>query len=122
MRRSALAITRLLVVGSVVLPWAGAADVASSDLEHRFNQTVRPFLTSYCIGCHGGATPAAQLDLHSYTTTAAVVQDFARWNLVLEKLTAGQMPPKPMKQPPPETRQAVIDWIQAVRMNEARKN
>jgi hypothetical protein len=64
MRSRAIAITRLLVVGSVSLPWAGVADVASSDLEHRFAQNVRPFLTSYCVGCHGGATPAAQFDLY----------------------------------------------------------
>jgi len=28
--------TRLLVIGSIALPWAGAADVASSDLEYKF--------------------------------------------------------------------------------------
>ena len=122
MRRSALAITRLLVIGSIALPWAGAADVASSDLEHKFAQTVRPFLASYCVGCHGGATPAAQFDLQPYTTVAAVVRDYPRWNLVLEKLTAKEMPPKQAPQPPADVRQEVIDWVRAERMNEARKN
>ena len=32
------------------------------------------------------------------------------------------MPPKPMKQPPEAARQQVIDWIGAVRKNEALKN
>ena len=41
---------------------------------------------------------------------------------MLEKLTAKEMPPKAMPQPPAEARQQVIDWIQAVRANEARKN
>ena len=40
----------------------------------------------------------------------------------MERLTAKEMPPKPMPQPPAEARQQVIDWIQAVRANEARKN
>src|SRR5260370_1824768 len=122
MRRSALAITRLLVIGSIALPWAGAADVASSDLEHKFAQTVRPFLASYCVGCHGGATPAAQFDLQPYTTVAAVVRDYPRWNLVLEKLTAKEMPPKQAPQPPADVRQEVIDWVRAERTNEARQN
>src|ERR1700736_2105072 len=122
MRRSALAITRLLVTGSIALPWAGAADVAHSDLEHRFAQTVRPFLNSYCVGCHGGATPAAQFDLRPYSTVAAVIQDYPRWNLVLEKLTAKEMPPKQAPQPPADIRQEVIDWVRAERTNEARKN
>jgi hypothetical protein len=122
MRRSALAITLLLVIGSIALPWADAADVASSDLEHRFTQNVRPFLKSYCVGCHGGATPAAQFDLRPYSTVAAVIQDYPRWNLVLEKLTAKEMPPKQAPQPPADVRQEVIDWVRAERTNEARKN
>jgi hypothetical protein len=119
MRRS---VTRLLVVGSIALPWAGAADAVSSDLEHRFTQNVRPFLASYCVGCHGGATPAAQFDLRPYSTMAAVIQDYPRWNLVLEKLTAREMPPKQAPQPPSDARQEVIDWIRSERMNEARRN
>jgi hypothetical protein len=83
------AITRLLVVGCIAIPW-----MCASDLERGFAQTVRPFLTSYCVGCHGGHTPAAQFDLRSYATTAAVIRDLAHWNLVLEKLTAQEMPPK----------------------------
>ena len=122
MRRSAPAITLLLVAGSIALPLAGAADAANSDLENRFARTVRPFLASYCAGCHGGATPAAQFDLQSYTKMAAVIRDYPRWSLVLEKLTARQMPPKQALQPPADARQQVIDWVQAVRMNEARKN
>jgi hypothetical protein len=94
----------------------------AADLERDFAQTVRPFLTSYCVGCHSGATPAAQFDLKPYSTTAQVVRDYPRWNLVLEKLTAHEMPPKPMKQPPADARQAVIGWIQAVRASEAKKN
>jgi hypothetical protein len=126
MRRSSLVITRLFLLGSVAIPPSvprlGAADVANSDLERKFSQTVRPFLASYCVGCHAGATPAAQLDLQSYSTAAAVIRDYPRWNLVLEKLSANQMPPKPVKQPPAEARQAVIEWIEAIRSNEARKN
>lgn len=51
-----------------------------------------------------------------------VVRDYPRWALVLEKLTAKQMPPAPLPQPPAEARQKVIAWIEAVRRNEARKN
>ncbi|HEY1340310.1 MAG TPA: DUF1592 domain-containing protein [Bryobacteraceae bacterium] len=79
-------------------------------------------MATYCIGCHGGASPAAQFNLAAYASVDAVVRDYPRWNLALEKLTAGQMPPKPAKQPSAEARQEVIGWIQAVRAAEARKN
>ncbi|MEX2261035.1 MAG: DUF1587 domain-containing protein, partial [Bryobacteraceae bacterium] len=122
MLRSALAIARLLVLGSIAILCMCAAEAANSDLERGFARTVRPFLASYCIGCHGGATPAAQFDIRPYTTMAAVIRDYAHWNLVLEKLTAGEMPPKPAKQPPADTRRKTIDWIQAMRTGEAQKN
>ena len=62
MGSSSVAIARLLLFGSIVIPHVHASD-ANADLERGFAQTVKPFLTSYCIGCHSGATPAAQFDL-----------------------------------------------------------
>src|SRR5438874_5759183 len=94
MRYNANAIARLLVCGAIAISSMRAADSANSDLERRFAETVRPFLNSYCVGCHGGASPAAQFDLRQYSTIGAIVQDYPRWNLVLEKLGAGEMPPK----------------------------
>src|SRR5450432_4322356 len=127
MGRSPVAVARMLVLGSIAISWTHipclhAADPANSDLERRFAQTVRPFLATYCVACHGGASPAAQFDLRPFTTLAAVVRDYPPWNLVLEKLSANQMPPQPVKQPPAQARQEVIAWVQAMRMSEARKN
>ena len=45
-----------------------AANAATSSLDQQFQETVKPFVTKYCIGCHSGAMPAAQFDLKSYTT------------------------------------------------------
>ena len=99
-----------------------AVDVTNADLERKFAQTVRPFLTRYCIVCHGGAAPAGQFDLRPYSTMASVIQDYPRWALVLDKLTAQEMPPKVAPQPPADARQQIIDWVLGVRMNEARRN
>ncbi len=95
---------------------------ADAYLARRFIQTVRPFVTSYCAGCHSGPTPAASLDLQRYSTMESVVDDFPHWALVLSKLTTKEMPPPGMKQPPEELRRQMIEWIIAVRKNEARKN
>src|SRR5436305_12969833 len=122
MQCSTPALKRLLLAGSIAFCCIHAAEAADSDLERQFSQTVRPFLTSYCVGCHSGTAPAAQFDVRAYSNMAAVIGDYPHWERVLQKLTAEQMPPKPAKQPPAEIRQAVIDWVQAVRANEARKN
>jgi hypothetical protein len=91
-------------------------------LDRDFQQIVRPFVASYCAGCHSGEKPAAQLDLKQHTSLALVVRDQAHWATVAEKLTAHQMPPAQAKQPPPAERQRVVDWIHLVRRIEARRN
>jgi len=116
-----LFLTPLLAVGCIAVPM-NAATPPGAGVERGFIETVQPFLSSYCTSCHSGAKPAAQLDLRQYSTTASVVQDFSRWNRVLARLAAKEMPPKAMKQPPDEARQQVIDWIQATWTNEARKH
>jgi hypothetical protein len=113
--------TLFWTLSSILLPVLSAAD-SNADLGRKFTQTVRPFVDQYCVACHSGTSPAAGLDLRPYQTMASVVHDYGQWSIVLDKLAAGQMPPKGMKQPPPESRQAVVDWIKAVRVNEAQKN
>lgn len=108
----------------VILAIAAMSAVGGSvpSPEQQFEQTVRPFLTRYCIGCHSGSAAAAQFDLKAYTTMDMVIRDFPRWALVKERLAAGEMPPKPLTPPEPEARQEVIQWIGAVRAEEVRKH
>ena len=119
--RQPLAIIQLLILGSLTASLR-AAEPSDADLERKFSQTVKPFLAGYCIGCHSGATPAAQLDLKPYSSMATVIKDYPHWNLVLEKLAAKEMPPKGLKQPGEDVRLDVINWIGAVRSGEARKH
>ena len=122
MRRWVLPVILRLTLGIIVISAFPAANAAHSPLEQQFAQTVRPFVARYCFGCHSGNTPAAQFDLKAYSTVDMVVRDYSRWALVLEKLTAKQMPPPPVPQPTEESRQQVIDWIKAMRLDEAQKN
>ena len=88
-----------------------------------FDTTIRPFLQTYCYTCHGGQQPAAGFDLTAYTTPGSVVSDQRRWNLVAARLTAGEMPPRQSRQQPtPAQRQSVIDWIEAVNAEDARRH
>jgi mono/diheme cytochrome c family protein len=99
------------------------ASGAPPNLERRFTETVRPFLESYCVSCHGGATPAAQLDFRKFASIGDVVADYPHWALVLDKLREGQMPPPQARnQPTAADRQQVIDWVESVRRGEAKRN
>ncbi len=111
-----------LAAGLVAVAAVPAAFAAGPTLDQQFAQTVQPFVTQYCIACHSGKTPAAQFDLKAYTSVETVAQDFPHWARVLDKLSAQQMPPKMMPQPPEASRQQVIDWIRAMRAAEAERN
>src|SRR5579883_985267 len=106
-----------ILAGSIALSAPGDAAI-----EQQFARIVRPFIAQYCAACHGGASAAAGFDLKSYSTVAMVAQDYVRWGTVIDKLSSQKMPPNGMPQPGADQRRAVISWIQAMRLNEARKN
>src|SRR4051812_48907326 len=88
----------------------------SAAFEQGFAESVRPFLKSYCFVCHGTDTQEGKLDLSVYSNTASVINDEARWKLVLERLQAEEMPPEDADEHPSrQEREAVIGWIRAFR-------
>src|SRR5437763_11367947 len=79
---------------------AQAAEPARPELGGRFRDVVRPFLKTFCLECHSGEKPKADLDLAPYSTLDAVEKDSRQWAKVLEKLKAEEMPPEEAKQHP----------------------
>ncbi|HXA49816.1 MAG TPA: DUF1592 domain-containing protein [Candidatus Acidoferrum sp.] len=101
---------------------AAGSLAASPALDRQFDETVRPFVAKYCLGCHSGQSAAAQFDLKAYTSLTTVTRDFPRWALVMERLNAKEMPPKAVPAPPEDVRQHVVEWIQSVRAEEIKKS
>ena len=116
-------VSRLILLSTIAISCMQAAERADSDLERRFAQTVRPFLNTYCIGCHGGSAPAAKFDLTPYSTPGAVIRDHAQWEHVLERLTTDRCLQCPPNSLPLTPGNKVIDWmIQAIHIREAQKS
>jgi hypothetical protein len=102
---------------------AAATDPVIGLLERGFRETVHPFIGTYCVECHGKTNPKGDLDLSAYSAAEAVARDYARWETVLEQLQAGSMPPaKAKRHPQGELRRDVIEWIQALRKQEAKRH
>jgi len=55
-----------------------AADRRELDLDRRFNGTVRPFVETYCITCHGKEKSKGDLDLSPYSTVDSVAGVYVR--------------------------------------------
>src|SRR5689334_9103822 len=113
---------RSITLAAIVLLLAACAARAGdqADLDRHFSTTIRPFLEHYCIDCHGGDKPEGQFDMAKlYGSVSGVIDDQARWPVLLEKLTTKKMPPKDASDFPTDpARQDVIDWVRAVRSNE----
>ena len=108
----------------VVLLLACVSTSAFADspvLQKQFDDTVKPFVGKYCVGCHSGAQPTAQFDLKSYTSIDQVKEDFPRWSLLADRLTAHEMPPKSMPQPSAAAAQQIVDFVHAVRGEEIKR-
>src|SRR5882672_4677334 len=98
------------IVTGALLIWLGALSVPASSRQatagrpsppartDAFETSIKPFLETYCYGCHSGNQPAAGFDLASYATQESVISDPRRWNLVLTRLRASEMPPSQSRQ------------------------
>ncbi len=85
--------------------------VAAGPADSAFAATVAPVLKSYCVSCHGGGKPKADLSLDS------LAPDFARngekWQSVLERLTDGSMPPQGKPRPSAAEARTITTWAAA---------
>jgi hypothetical protein len=119
--RSGLLTCGLLV--AFAAPGAPAPDPGGAALEQSFQKSVRPFVETYCLSCHGPEKTKGDLDLSGDTTLQRVAQDPSRWERVLERLEANEMPPEKAKlHPPAGAGRDVIAWIGAMRTHEAKRN
>ncbi len=97
----------------VFLSLAGLAiaGAGSSASDHRpvppgedspsFETTVRPFLEENCLACHSSRRRKGGLDLEAYDSIEKVTADADRWEEVIRKVGAGEMPPED-EEPRPE--------------------
>ena len=72
---------------------AQAAVPSDPELDRRFAADVRPLLATYCFTCHSQQKHEGELDLSVFATTADVVRGQSRWQTLLARVQAGEMPP-----------------------------
>lgn len=118
------------IVGVGLFVWganlASAAEPAvevDDALARQFRDDVAPFLQKNCLACHGSEKQEAKLDLAPFDSVAKVTAGHQIWEIVLERLEAGEMPPEDAQpQPTADERKAIAAWIRAVRKREADRN
>jgi uncharacterized protein DUF1592/uncharacterized protein DUF1588/uncharacterized protein DUF1587/uncharacterized protein DUF1585/uncharacterized protein DUF1595/cytochrome c len=107
---------RLFVILGL-LPWVCLAGNSS------FEKTVQPFLKSNCLLCHNAKMKVGGLSLDGYSSARTALANRELWEKVIQKLRAGQMPPKGRPAPPPEEVARVTHWfdVEFARMDRSLK-
>ena len=93
----------------------GAQDPGQSG----FDKEVEPLLQKYCVSCHGPDKAKAQVRIDALTGDFKP-EELGQWNLVVEMLEHGDMPPKKaVAQPTEEERLHLTSWLSAA-INQAK--
>ena len=74
-----------------------------------YNQAARPFLKTYCFGCHGEDEQSSKIRFDEYERLT--LDDVGLWRLALESVEQGEMPPEHEDQPTDEEREAFVQWL-----------
>jgi Protein of unknown function (DUF1587)/Planctomycete cytochrome C len=93
---------------------AAAATAARDQVDQAgFQSSVQPFIAKARSGCHNAKLQSGGLNLQTYANVEAVTKDRPHWELILEKLRSGQMPPPGIPRPAEADTKSVIAWISA---------
>jgi mono/diheme cytochrome c family protein len=102
----------------VLLPliWFAAAPPARQAQKPRgassFDKTILPFLADNCYICHNAKKQSGGLNLEAFKTAASIAQNREKWEVVLQKLSTGEMPPAGLPRPKETELKAVIRLIE----------
>ncbi|MDB4537406.1 DUF1592 domain-containing protein [Akkermansiaceae bacterium] len=77
-----------------------------------FDKAVKPFFKEHCLSCHGPKKSKGDITLHTLNGEMEG-GDLERWELILEMLKSGEMPPEVEPQPDRESREKVSEWIES---------
>jgi len=79
-----------------------------------FREDVLPVLSKNCLRCHSDRQQAGKLSLEGFRDGALASERPEVWQKVLDKITTGQMPPRPMAPLSSADVGAVSEWIRTL--------
>lgn len=99
------------LVAVLMLALCTSSGVVAQDAE--FDQTVKPFLESYCVKCHGKSRHEGDRRFDALLGNITDDSSLSDYQDMLDQLNLAEMPPEESKQPGTEERRAVIEWLTA---------
>lgn len=107
------AVNQPSALGALILCCASFV-LAADEPSLEFGSSGRPFLEQYCLGCHSGKDPKAELTFEPFVDAPSVVKQRKVWDNALKMIVAGEMPPKDKPRPSVAEAEAFVDLVKAV--------
>lgn len=112
MSEKSLSLTILLHVALTgSLSGLAAEFVESAEPSAMYRTDVGSLVEKFCLECHSGKSPEADLSLRSLPGNPREAADLATWKKVFEQLESSAMPPMSARQPTLDERLKAMDWI-----------
>ena len=93
----------IIAAASLVAAIPASTVLAASPLD-----SVRPYLSQYCYGCHGAEEQEGDYRFDTLGADLAELQNLEAWQGILDQLNLGEMPPREKPQPQFEETAKVI--------------
>ena len=71
------------------------------------------FIKRYCLECHSGKNPKANLDLSRFDSMNRILSKALLWDEILIRLSEGDMPPKEADLPTLDERSDFLNWVKS---------
>jgi mono/diheme cytochrome c family protein len=89
----------LLIAGPLGAEEPAAQSQSEAEFTQAAEEQIRPFLVKHCLACHGPEKPKADLRLDQLSADLSDAKTRETWSAVVERLAAGEMPPKEKPRP-----------------------
>lgn len=76
-----------------------------------FKETARPFIEQHCLSCHGEKKAQAGFRIDLLSGDLTVPKMAEQWKEVIDRVGAGEMPPKSRPRPDIKQSAAFVDWV-----------
>jgi hypothetical protein len=95
----------------LILLTALSACLAEAAVPANFDQAVRPLLSGTCAACHNEKLASGGLNVSVFLDPASLTAKREGWELILEKLQSGEMPPKGIPKPPAAQVDGLVNFV-----------
>ena len=97
-----------------------AQNAKREDPTKAYASKVQPLLKQFCLDCHSAKDKKGDLDLERFAALGDLRKDIKPWQLLIEQIESGEMPPKNKPQPSDKEKKDLVAWVRQFLNDEAR--